>query len=187
MTQEEYNLLENHNYSTYTGWMGKVFSDWYDKKIDGTKAVQMLEQWYNKGLKEIENEKHFDIQKKELERCFDALDSYIRKNELIEEPSENYENNFFMILLKNTAQTAYKRLKKALVIKLVVYENGYFNFKCAKGCVGLFFSEAGFTDYKRIEQHILINGEKPKRITLVNSKKNPPPKEWDIIEKQLLP
>jgi len=49
----------------------------------------------------------------------------------------------------------------------------------------LIFAETGYTDYKRISQHILINGNKCDIITLQNAKKNTAPKEWDNMSKIL--
>ena len=51
MKPEEYHLLNNHNYSSYTGNMGKVFCDWHDKKIDRRRAIQGLNELYDEGLK----------------------------------------------------------------------------------------------------------------------------------------
>lgn len=85
-------MLDNHNYSFYTGNMGKIFSDWHDKKIDGTKAVQMLKRWYDKGIRKVKSEKYADIEKKELKRCFDSLASFIRNYDLVNEEETPYNN-----------------------------------------------------------------------------------------------
>ena len=115
MTLEEYNLLDNHTYSIYTGRMGKIFCDWYDKKIDGTEAIQMLKEWYDKGLKKIKNEKHVAIQKKELKRCFDSLASFIRDNDLIDEGElpKNYKIHRLMKKLDNIVPLV-SEIKKVL-------------------------------------------------------------------------
>ncbi|ULQ60686.1 hypothetical protein K7I13_05280 [Brucepastera parasyntrophica] len=208
MTPKEYRLLNNHDYSQDMGEMGKIFTEWNDKKINGTNAVQMMKQCYDVGLEKIENKKSIEIQKKELKRCFDSLASYIKNRDSLddkelfttnsdsapktkdhslvdsEELPDCYKH-FFMVLLENTAPDAYNAMKKALDIKMVVYENGFYNFKCAKGCVGLIFSTAGYTEYKVINQHILINGNSPGKSTLKNGRNNTPPKEWNEIEKLL--
>jgi len=216
MTKEEYHLIDNYNkYSFYTGKMGKVFTDWYDGKIDGTNAIKKLKQWYNKGLKKIEEERNADIKKAEnkkeeinadidadikianskadirkleLKRHFDSLFSYIDDNDLVDNDDllDNYENHFFMILLKNIAPFAYQAMKKALSINFVVYENGLFNFKCAIGWVGKFFREAGYTEHKTISQYILINGKTPKGSSLKNAaNSNTLPNEWEAKRKQI--
>lgn len=105
----------------------------------------------------------------------------------IESPIDisNYEEHYFMQTLKHDAKQAFEVMKKAIQKGLVEYKDNYFNFKCNKGCVGLIFAETGYTDYKRISQHILINGEKCDLITLQNTKKNAPPKEWSNMSKIL--
>ena len=95
------------------------------------------------------------------------------------------DNHVFMRIMKTTFPNAYTAMKKAIEINLVKYENNLFNFICAKGCVGLIFNKAGYTEYKNISQYILINGEKPSNNTLVNCTKNTPPKEWTRIEKEI--
>jgi len=93
------------------------------------------------------------------------------------------EQHYFLQILKNDAKQAFEVMKNAIQKGLVEYKDNYFNFKCDKGCVGLFFAEAGYTDYKRISQHIRINGEKCDLITLQNAKKNTPPHEWQEIKR----
>ena len=59
----------------------------------------------------------------------------------------NYEEHYFMQILKNDAKYTFEVMKKAIEKGLVEYtSNNYFNFKCDKGCVGLFFAKTGFTD-----------------------------------------
>ena len=93
MTPEEYCLLGNHNYSFYTKKMGGVFCDWYDKKIDGTEAAQKLRKWYEKGLKKTKKEEHSDIKARELEECFNALDSFVRTYDLVDDDKESTPQN----------------------------------------------------------------------------------------------
>jgi len=108
----------------------------------------------------------------------------VNKNQQIGDLSQsNYQNNFFMQILKNDAKQAFECMKKAIQNGLVEYKNNYFNFKCDKGCVGLFFSEAGYTDYKRASQHILINDEQCNAQTLSNGVKQGKTKGWDNISK----
>ena len=188
MTPEEYCLLDNHNYSFFTEKMGGIFNEWHDKKIDGITAIHRLKHWHSKGMRKLDNVNHSNIQKKELEKFFNSFALYIEDNDMVVDEkllSDNYEDHILMRLLIEVALTAYKTLKKAIALNIVVYENGYFNFKCARGCVGLIFSTAGFTDYKTINRYILINEKPPAKSTLINGVKNPSPNEWPNIEKQL--
>ena len=98
MTSEEKRILDNHNhnYSFYAGRMGEVFCDWYDKKIDGTEAAQKLRKWYKLGLKETKKEKYSDIKVRELEECFNALDSFVRKYDLVDNDKKSTPQNKFI-------------------------------------------------------------------------------------------
>ena len=104
-----------------------------------------------------------------------------------EKLTDNYEDHIFMRLLKEDSSKTYNTIKKAIDIKLVVYENGLFNFKCERGCVGAIFCEAGFTESKRINPYILINGKPPAKSTIQNGRKNKEPKGWMQIKKELFP
>jgi hypothetical protein len=103
MTYEEHCLLKKNSYSFYTGNMGKVFNDWHDKKIDGTKAIQLLKGWYNKGLEEIKKENcaDTDINQNEMKRHYDSLDSYIRKYDLINDEELTLTANMSIIQFYN--------------------------------------------------------------------------------------
>ena len=109
-------LSEEKYYTIYTGRMGKVFCDWHDKKIDGTKAVQQLKEWYNKGLKKIKNKNGKDFQKEELKRCFDSLAAFIRDNELIDEGniSGNYEIQQLSKKFESLTPLIYETIEKIL-------------------------------------------------------------------------
>jgi hypothetical protein len=115
----------------------------------------------------------------------EQYEKFVREIANIETDISNYEKHYFMIILKMDSNQAFKVMKTAIQKGLVEFKDNYFNFKCDKGCVGLIFAEAGYTDYKRISQHILIHGEKCELITLQNAKKNTPPKEWDSLSKIL--
>jgi hypothetical protein len=186
MTQEEYRVLDNHNYSIYTGEMGKIFNDWQNDIIDGNKAAQDMKKWYIKGAKKLEIEKYADIKQNELKRCFDSLDSYIRDHDLVDD-DDDYEKLLFIMHLKREAPKSYEAIKRAIYHSIVVVERGSLNFKCARGCVGLIFFEAGYTAYKSINPYILINGKPPAKSTLQNGIKNTPPKQWEHIKKLLFP
>jgi len=92
------------------------------------------------------------------------------------------DDNYFLKMLKNEYPTAYTAVKNGITAGIIEYKNTRFNFKCDKGCVGLVFSEAGCTEYKKIRRYILINGEEPAENTLKNCKKNVQPKEWERIK-----
>jgi hypothetical protein len=116
---------------------------------------------------------------REITECYEKY-----KAEIEGRQTPAYEEQYFMMILKNEAPEAYKVMKECLKKGLVEYiDSGYFNFKCNKGCVGLLLAKAGYTEWKRIISFILINGEKCELVTLQNSTKNTPPKEWKEIEK----
>ena len=102
-------LLKSHTYSFFTGNMGKVFSDWHDKKIDGTKAFQMLKRWYDKGIKKVSSEKYVAIQKKELKKCFDSLASFILDYDLVDEEEA----------LNNKKQEPKQHFQNELISKMI--------------------------------------------------------------------
>jgi uncharacterized FlaG/YvyC family protein len=92
------------------------------------------------------------------------------------------EDHYLMQILKHEAIQTYKYMKKAIEIKLVQYTDaGYFNFLCDRGCVGYFFSTAGYTDFKRIFPYILISGEPCDYETLRNGAKHGKTDEWDSL------
>jgi hypothetical protein len=97
------------------------------------------------------------------------------------------ENHYLMHVLKNEAPLGYKAMQNALKCGLVVFDHAKnaFNFCMDKGCVGLIFADAGYTEYKTIARYILLNGKPCKLITLQNAVKNTPPKSWQGIEKIL--
>jgi hypothetical protein len=96
------------------------------------------------------------------------------------------EEHYFMQILKYESKPTYEYMKKAIKIKLVQYtDNGYFNFLCDRGCVGLFFSTAGYTDFKRIFPFILINEEPCDDETLRNGSKHGDTVEWNAISKAI--
>ena len=116
MTVKDYQLLKKHEYSFYSGRMGEVFNDWHVKKIDTTEAIQKLKKWYNKGIEKIGDGNQAGIQKKELERCFDSLTSFIKDKDLVEEESSNNSLYHFFEILKDTAPETYNVIKKMLAI-----------------------------------------------------------------------
>jgi hypothetical protein len=109
MTSREARLLKSHTYSFYTGNMGKVFNDWYDKKVNGTKAIQMLKRWHDKGIQKVNSEKYANIQKKELKRCFDTLALFIRDNDLVDEEE----------VLDNKKQEPKQHIQNELISKMI--------------------------------------------------------------------
>ena len=97
--------------------------------------------------------------------------------------TEIREPIYIMARLKNEATLAYKALCKAIDNGLVeLTDKKLLNFKCSKGCVGLFFKRGFFTDYKSLAPYILINGEEITNTTLKDGTKNAPPKDWQKIE-----
>jgi hypothetical protein len=101
--------------------------------------------------------------------------------------TNDWENHYFMQIMKNDFPLAYTAVKKGLAIGLIEFKNNLFNFKCVAGCVGLIFSEAGYTEYKQIARFIFINEKKLAPNTLKNCTKNTPPKEWERIKQVIFP
>ena len=97
------------------------------------------------------------------------------------------ENHYFMQILKNDYPEAHTAVKNGIKAGIIDFKDNRFNFKCDRGCVGLVFSETGYTDYKQINRFILINEERPAPSTLINSTKNTPPSEWGRIKKVFFP
>ena len=98
---------------------------------------------------------------------------------------ELWKKHYLALSWKENNITLYHVMEKARGAEIFSYDDGYFNFKCEKGCVGLIFSEAGYTDYKSIFPHIKINGQLPATSTLGNAIKNSPPNSWEGIRKIL--
>jgi hypothetical protein len=97
------------------------------------------------------------------------------------------DNHYFMRILKAEHPIAYSAVRNGRAAGIIEYKDGYFNFKCDKGCVGLIFNKAGYTEYKQIGRFILINGEEPGENTLKNCTSNAAPGEWETIEPILFP
>jgi len=97
----------------------------------------------------------------------------------------DYERNIFIQMLKEHSPPTYRAMKKAIETELVEYNDKYFNFRCSKGSVGLFFGKTGYKNYKIICQYVLINNDTCEQITLQNWNKNDPPKDWQTIEKNI--
>jgi len=99
---------------------------------------------------------------------------------------EPWKKHYLAQSWKENNITLYHVMERAYDAKIFRYDDdGFFNFNCDKGCVGLIFSEAGYTDYKSIFPHIKINGEPPATSTLGNAIKNSPPNSWEGIRKIL--
>ena len=96
--------------------------------------------------------------------------------------TEEIDNHYFMQIMKNDFPLAYEAMKNGIATGIIDFKNNLFNFRCDKGCVGIIFNEAGYTDYKQINRYILINGEIPADSTLRNNTKNTPPKEWEKLK-----
>jgi hypothetical protein len=123
---------------------------------------------------------------RELEKWYEKCKADIEAlPEMAAQNVQEFEQHYFIQTLQKNAPQAYEVVKRLIDAKIVEYTNDYFNFKCAKGCVGLFFANSGYTDYKTISRFILINGDKCKLSTLYNCKKNTEPKEWKELEKYL--
>jgi hypothetical protein len=94
-----------------------------------------------------------------------------------EDEKSKAEQSDFMVFLKT-------KNKKALV-KLVVYENEKFDFRCKIGTVGQFFLTVNFIekeDREFIAKHITIVGEPTTAEKLKNAYGNIPPNEWGKID-----
>jgi len=98
----------------------------------------------------------------------------------------DYERNIFIQMLKEQSLSTYRAMKKAIETELVEYNDKYFNFRCSKGSVGLFFGKTGYNNHKMICQYVLINNDPCEQITLKNWNKNDPPSDWQIIEKNII-
>jgi len=97
--------------------------------------------------------------------------------------NSDYEKNIFIQILKKDSPKTYKAMKKAIESELVEYTDKYFNFRCSKGSVGLFFGKTECKDRKLICQYVLINNDPCELVTLGNWKKNTKPEDWERIEK----
>jgi len=98
----------------------------------------------------------------------------------------DYEKNIFIQMLKEQSLPTYRAMKKAIETELVEYNDKYFNFRCSKGSVGLFFGKTGYNNHKMICQYVLINNDPCEQITLRNWNKNDPPSDWQTIEKNII-
>jgi hypothetical protein len=102
----------------------------------------------------------------------------------LENPRETeIEKHYLIRLAEQEYPILHQAMKKAFEAKFIVLNNNLFDFQCDRGCVGLFFSEGGYTEYKALGRYILIKGEKPEETTLRNGTKNTPPKSWERIKK----
>ena len=110
MTPEEYRLLDNHDYSLYTGKMGEVFCEWHDKKIDKKRALRDLNELLDEGLGEIKGEKYAEIKEKELKRCFDSLALFIMYTNQLDTKVPTFPNksSFSMVLLSTLDYPKFK-------------------------------------------------------------------------------
>jgi len=145
---------------------------WYDVK-SGTEIIDSLISYLQAFLEKLEN------------AASEAAEKPQKKgNNTIEVDADNH---IFMQTMKNYFPVAYTTIKKCFNNGLLEYQDGYFNFKCEKGCVGLIFFKAGYTEYKNINPHIKINGKSPSKSTLKNGIKNSPPKSWEKIKQDLFP
>jgi hypothetical protein len=100
------------------------------------------------------------------------------------EKEKTVDDQPLMQFLKSEYRTAYTAVKIGIARGIIEFtDDNKFDFKCNRGCVGLFFNEAGCTAYKQIYPHILINGTKPAENTLKNCTKNTPPREWERIRR----
>jgi hypothetical protein len=181
----------------------QMFEKWTLGEIDGKTAIRCFKGWFfvepdsfmRELLKEyidyITNQETEDNKKttssgdghgeepeeRELRQTGDAMEN---------EPPDidaEIENHILMHWLKVESNATYQAMKKALKEKLITYKDGFFDFHCDRGCVGLFFREGGCTEYKTLNRHILINGKQPARTTLENCTKNKEPRSWIKIKK----
>jgi hydroxymethylpyrimidine pyrophosphatase-like HAD family hydrolase len=98
---------------------------------------------------------------------------------------QEWENHHLAQMWKNENKILFAAMQKAINIRLVIFTGCHFDFNCDKGCVGLFFKEAGYTEYKHLNSIVLIKGEKPKNTTLQNATSNAPPVQWEKIKNQI--
>jgi hypothetical protein len=96
----------------------------------------------------------------------------------------NVENHILIQRLKTESPITYKAMCKALGDKFITFDRGHFDFHCDRGCVGLFFREGGFTEYKTLKEYIMINGNPPAKTTLENCTRNAPPQSWQEIKER---
>jgi hypothetical protein len=102
----------------------------------------------------------------------------------LENPRETeIEKHYLMRWAEQEYPILYQAMKKAIEAKFIVLNNNFLDFKCDRGCVGLFFREGGNTEYKALTRYVLINGEKPAETTLENGAKNTPPNSWESMKK----
>jgi hypothetical protein len=94
------------------------------------------------------------------------------------------ENHILMRRLKDESNMTYQAMKEALKTKEITFKDGLFDFNFDRGCVGLFFREGGFTEYKTLKMYVLIKGKPPAGTTLENCTKNTPPKSWEKIKRR---
>jgi hypothetical protein len=97
---------------------------------------------------------------------------------------DNVGNHILMQRLKTESPITYKAMCKALDDKFITFDQSCFDFHCDRGCVGLFFREGGFTEYKTLRSYVLIKGNPPAATTLENCTRNSPPKSWQTIKKR---
>jgi hypothetical protein len=123
---------------------------------------------------------------RELAKCYEKYKIEIIEcdAQLVKTKIPPVDEHFLMQTLRIEAKQAYNYLKKAIDIRLVQYTtDGLFNFQCDRGCVGLFFLTAGYTDFKRISPWIQINNEPCDVATLRNGAKHGKTAEWENISK----
>ena len=133
---------------------------------------------------QMERETHQKEEIKHRKENIKFLKEEIKLNELKKIPQE-WKQHYLAQLWKENNTTLYNAMEKAINFGLVDYTDRFFNFKCAVGCVGLFFAEAGYTDYKFIKSYIKINNKEPAKTSLENCKKNVHPSEWKKLKESI--
>jgi uncharacterized protein YnzC (UPF0291/DUF896 family) len=99
----------------------------------------------------------------------------------------NIETHYLMMRLKTESVRTYNAMKIAInTLKIIEFDDLYFNFKIKANLVGLFFKEGGFTEWKTIIQYIKINGKiLTTDNTLKNAKEGKDISEWLGLKEQL--
>jgi hypothetical protein len=167
-----------------------------DAIVERTSMIQpdeyeMVTEKYYEELKDTIYQERREIAKlcqenREITNCYEKFKVEIIENDIqiLLTKIPPVDEHYLMQILRIEAKQAYEYMKKAIDIRLVQYtSDGLFNFQCDKGCVGLFFSTVGYTDFKRISPWIKINNEPCNVGMLQNGAKHGKTDEWDSISK----
>jgi hypothetical protein len=166
--------------------VGKLLRQFIFVEIKGEK----LESYLDKVVEAIQKEE--DKREEEI-KYLEKIPEYVGPPEEHADSGDQGQNDdkaakakkhYLMQRLESESPITYKAMCKALGDGFIKFDQDYFDFHCDRGCVGLFFKEGGFTEYKTIRECILIKGESPAKTTLENCAKNTPPKSWKGIKEK---